>query len=210
MKKNFVWIALLVLLGGLIWGASALYNNLGANYQMDQLATQTPPVDAAVTEAPATEPAGTEGSTQPTEPETVTAPDFTVVDAGGNEVKLSDYFGKPIVLNFWASWCGPCRSEMPDFDKVYRELGGEIHFLMVNMTDGGRETLEVAKGFVVESGFVFPVFYDTAYDAAMTYGVSSLPTTYFIAADGTLTAYAMGAINEETLLRGIDMIYSGE
>ena len=133
------------------------------------------------------------------------APDFAVYDASGNKVNLSDYIGKPIVLNFWASWCGPCQSEMPDFHEKYLELGDEIHFLMVNMT-GGRETLSSAKAFISEKGYTFPVFYDTDSDAAMTYNVYSLPTTYFIDAEGYLIAQATGAISADTLQRGIDMI----
>ena len=199
MKKNIGWVIAALLLIGLIAGASVLYNQLGEAYQMDSLATETPPVDAE-----GTVPEQTDAE------ESMTAPDFTVVDADGNEVKLSDFFGKPIVLNFWASWCGPCRSEMPDFDEKYQELGDDVQFLMVNMTDGSRETLDKAKTFVEDEGFSFPVFYDVNYDAAITYGVSSLPTTYFIASDGTLVAYGMGAIDAETLQRGIDMIYTAE
>ena len=148
-------------------------------------------------------------STQPQETEQiqiVKAPDFTAYDLDGNEVHLYDYLGKPIVLNFWASWCGPCQMEMPEFQDKYLELGERVQFLMVNMTDGMRETLQIASDFIEENGYTFPVFYDTASDAANTYGVYSLPTTYFIDGEGYAVAQATGAIDAETLQRGIDMI----
>ncbi|MDQ9824562.1 TlpA disulfide reductase family protein, partial [Acinetobacter sp. 163] len=78
------------------------------------------------------------------------APDFTVYTVDGEAVKLSDYFGKPIVLNFWASWCGPCKMEMPEFNKMAETLDGEVQFLMVNMTDGSRETVETASQYVAK------------------------------------------------------------
>ena len=134
------------------------------------------------------------------------APDFTAYDAGGNEVRLSDYFGKPIVLNFWASWCGPCQMEMPDFNEKYLELGEEVVFLMVNMTDGQRETVKTASDFVKASGYSFPVVFDTAYSAANSYRAYSLPATYFIDAEGRVVAHAAGAIPAKTLQRGIDLI----
>ncbi len=138
--------------------------------------------------------------------EPIQAPNFKVTDSEGNEVHLSDFIGKPTVLNFWASWCGPCKMEMPDFDKIYKEKGNEIHFLMVNMTDNSRETVEIAKAFIEEQGYSFPVYYDTEMEAAITYGVTSLPTTYFIDSNGYAIAQAMGAIDEITLQTGIDMI----
>lgn len=136
-----------------------------------------------------------------------TAPDFTVYDIDGNAVKLSDYFGKPIVLNFWASWCGPCKMEMPDFEAKYKELGDKVQFLMVNLT-GMNETLEAASGYVASQGFSFPVLFDKALDAASVYGVNAIPATYFIDADGRLVTGARGAINAQILQQGIDLIYS--
>ena len=209
MKKKITWIVLAMLLVALIGGASVLYDRLGSAYEVDQLATQAPV--APQTEAPAeteipNETETPEGTEAQAETEPMTAPDFTALDAQGNEVRLSDYFGKPIVLNFWASWCGPCKSEMPDFDEAYLAQGEEIQFLMVNMTDGSRETLDTAKSFVADSGYSFPVVFDVNQEAAMTYAVSSLPTTFFIGADGSMVAYAMGAIDGETLQRGIEMI----
>lgn len=134
------------------------------------------------------------------------APFFTVYDRSGKRVHFADFAGKPTVLNFWASWCGPCRMEMPDFDAVYRELGKDVNFMMVNMTDGTRETVEKAYRLVSEQGFSFPVFYDKDMDAARSYGVSSLPATYFIDKDGNVIARAIGAIDSNILRQGIGMI----
>ena len=135
------------------------------------------------------------------------APDFTVYDSEGNEITLSALMdGKPTVLNFWASWCGPCRSEMPHIQEAYERLGGEVSFVMINMTDGQRETRESAEEYMAESGWTFPIYFDSDYDAAMTYGAYSLPQTYFIDAEGRLIAAARGSMSAEVLQSGIDMI----
>lgn len=133
------------------------------------------------------------------------APDFTVEDIDGNKYKLSDFRGKPVIINFWASWCGPCKKEMPDFEELYKEYGSEINFLMVNMTDGKRETKKKAFEHINSEGYTFPVYFDTRLEAAYAYGVSSIPATYFIDSEGYPVIYGVGALNKATLLQGIGM-----
>lgn len=227
-RKTLVLILLAFVL--VLGGAYLLYSKLGADYQQGSLSVDKgesetaegaqaeegaestsedaeEPEDSAQTEEDAEEPESDGQAEDATEEEATPAPDFTVYDADGEAVKLSDYFGKPIVLNFWASWCGPCKSEMPEFNEKYLELKDDVEFLMVNMTDGSRETVETAKAYIEEQGFSFPVFYDTDIDAAMAYSVYSLPATYLIDKDGNVEAHAIGAISGEILQQGIDMIY---
>jgi thiol-disulfide isomerase/thioredoxin len=191
MENNKKLIAILAVFVVVLVGAGLLYSRLAPQFAQDPLATV------------GTQPQETTGSTQPQQ---FQVPDFTVYDAQGNAVHLSDYFGKPIVLNFWASWCGPCQREMPDFEEKYQELGDQVQFLMVNITDGNRETVESASSFIAQKGYTFPVFFDTHLQAAMTYGAYSLPMTFFIDSNGNLITHAVGAINSKTLQRGIDMI----
>ena len=207
MKKKTSLVVLILALVVLIGGAYVLYGRLSADTRPDNLSAQTPQTTQTTgeTEAPQDSAAPEE-----TEPPKVEAPDFTVENADGEEVKLSDYVGKPIVLNFWASWCSPCKSEMPEFNAAWEELEGEVQFLMVNMTDGSRETMDTAKEYVEGEGFTFPVLFDTNSEAAIAYGAYSLPTTYFIDAEGYLVARAVGAIDGETLQKGLDLIDSQE
>ena len=209
MKKKTGWLFLAAALVVLIGGAGVLYNKYSAEVENERLMTEdSTQAEIEGNETVSEENAGetSENAGEDAEKELMPAPDFTVYDQAGNAVNLSDFVGKPTIVNFWASWCGPCKMEMPDFDEKYKELGEEIHFVMVNMTDGSQETIEKAAAFVEESGYSFPVYYDTDMDAAMTYGVSSIPSTFFIDAEGNAVAWAQGMIDAATLQKGIDML----
>ncbi len=187
MKENKKILIMLLVIGLVIGGATILYKQLINKTSSNQLVDN-------------------QNSQNDENKQKQKAYDFTVYDASGNEVNLSDHFGKPIVLNFWASWCPPCQMEMPDFEQMYLELGEDVVFLMINMTDGSRETLEKASQFISEKEYSFPVFYDLQYNAVSAYNVQNLPTTFFIDSEGYLIAYASGAIDKDTLKRGIDLI----
>ena len=128
-----------------------------------------------------------------------TAPDFTVCDNDGNEISLSDKFGKPVIVNFWATWCGPCKSELPIFDAAYLAHGDKVEFMMVDLTDGYNDTPEKVMEFVKAEGYSFPVYHDVSQDAAKTYGITSVPLTIFLNPDGSMRYYQIGALDAETL-----------
>ncbi len=195
--KLLVWVLAFAVV---IVGASVLYNRLSGEVSVGGIAT-------VAQETAAAEETAAPGETTPeTQEASNLAPDFTVYDLEGNTHKLSDFRGKPVLLNFWASWCGPCQMEMPDFQKFYESHGDQVHFVIVNLTDGQQETVESASAFIEEKGYTFPVYYDTDIDAAMKYGVSAVPVSYFIDAEGNFVAWAQGALSADMLQQGMDML----
>ena len=106
----------------------------------------------------------------------VKAKDFTVYDENLNEVKLSDYIGTPVVLNFWASWCPPCKAEMPGFNEISKKYSKEkIAILMINLTDGEQETINKAQEYIKSSNYDMKILFDSKLDAANKYNISSIP-----------------------------------
>lgn len=129
------------------------------------------------------------------------APDFTLKNLDGEEVSLSDYVGKPAVLNFWASWCPPCKEEMPNFNELSNQYGktGDVIFLMVNITDGGRETIETATAFLSDNKYDMNVLFDTEGKASTLYNISSIPATFFIDSQGYINNSSVGSLTMNQL-----------
>ncbi len=190
MNNSVKVLVIAVLLVGLLAGSVFLYNKYSDEYLNQEAEPQTT-LSGENTTAEA-------ANINP-------APDFTVTDMNGNKVKLSDYKGKPVVVNFWATWCYYCKEEMPDFNEAYKE-NPDVQFLMVNATGTNGETVESAKAYVQQEKYEFPVFFDTDHDALKTYGVSSFPTTLFIDKHGNVVNGRPGMLTKEALQQEIDKI----
>lgn len=125
------------------------------------------------------------------------APDFALIDTrdGTTVRRLSDYRGKTIVLNWFASWCGPCTAEIPDFQEAYDALDGEIVVLAVNL----QESSETASSMLESLGATFPSVLDSDGAVAQHYRLLGMPTTFFIDKDGIVRMFGSGRIDAATL-----------
>ena len=136
------------------------------------------------------------------------APDFTFYDKDNNAIKLSDYKGKFVVLNFWASWCGYCDLEMEGFNNAYNKYldNDKLEFIMLNSTDDNQETVQTANKYYEENDFDFPIYYDLDMDGFRKFGVNGLPATYFINQNGKVIAAQPGYLEEELLKQVLEKI----
>ena len=201
MKNTVKWIIIATLLVGILAGSMFLYDKYGDEYLNQGTGQQA----NSTTESSSDTQENTSSEESTTESNKNTALDFTVTDSDGNNVKLSDFKGKPVVLNFWATWCYYCKVEMPDFNEAYKEYP-DVQFLMVNATGTNGETVESAKAFIEQEKYEFPVFFDTQHDALRTYGVSSYPQTIFIDKDGNIVSHRVGMLTKDVLEQNIEMI----
>lgn len=129
------------------------------------------------------------------------APDFELNDLDGNKVKLSDFRGKIVLLNFWAVWCKYCIEEMPDLNRLNTELGEDAVILAVNV----QEPYETINGYISKAGIDLKVLLDKDGSIANAYGVEGYPTTFFINEDGSLYTYIPGAADYDTFRTVLDM-----
>ncbi|WP_164668841.1 TlpA family protein disulfide reductase [Virgibacillus doumboii] len=133
-----------------------------------------------------------------------TAPDFQLTTLNGEKVKLSDYRGGPVMLNFWATWCPPCRAEMPDMEKFHQNK--DVTILAVNLTKTESGIGDVTD-FVNEFDLTFPILMDEQVEVAATYQIQPIPTTYMIDPDGVIRFRAFGAMNYELMVQELEKMY---
>lgn len=184
--------------------AAVLYQSLSKSYGKGAIPAVSSGSTPSSKAAESAESAGTvQSSSQQSSEE---APNFTVYDSDGNNVKLSDFRGKPVVLNFWASWCTYCKQEMPDFNELYKKDKDKVVFLFVDCTDGSKETKEKAQAFLKQQGYDFPVYYDFDQDAVTQYGLTGLPATVFIDRNGCFVSGRIGLYDKDSLEAGIAQI----
>lgn len=132
------------------------------------------------------------------------APDFTLTDQYGQLHTLSDYKGKIVFLNFWATWCPPCRAEMPDIQALYEETqedpDSDLVILGVAFPGhSGEEDVQGVADFLEENGYTYPTVMDTQAELIMPYYIMAFPTTYMIDTDGNIYGYLSGSMDRETM-----------
>lgn len=128
------------------------------------------------------------------------APDFELTKLDGTNVKLSDLKGKKVILNFWATWCGPCQQEMPDMEAFYKEHKENVEILAINYTPsekGGGE--EKVSNFAKEKGITFPILLDKNIDVTTAYKVITIPTSYFIDTKGVIQDKFIGPMTQKEM-----------
>jgi len=125
------------------------------------------------------------------------APEFNLINLEGNYISLNSFRGKPVLLNFWATWCSPCRMEMPFLQEIYDEWTDKG---LVMLTVNVGESTTVAKNFMQENGFTMPVLVDLSQETTNRYQITGIPTTYFIDKDGIIQERRVGSFPSKELI----------
>ena len=198
----------LLLLSGRMTSLSEALAGLGDSVTPSQTQTQTE--ESSGSETPA--------ATQ--EQELPAAPDFTLTDQYGNTHSLADYEGKTILLNFWATWCGPCKMEMPDLQALYEdweENSGDLIVLGVaapadpdSQYPVDDKTDQEIAAFLEEGGYSYPVLMDNTGELFMAYGVNSFPTTFMINEEGKVFGYLTGTMSREIMDSIVEQTMTGQ
>ncbi|KPH71460.1 MULTISPECIES: peroxiredoxin family protein [Bacillaceae] len=191
MKK---WILLVVVIGMVGW---AVYDFLDSNKKSAvhfENVEELQEVEAEATDE------GVEENQKPVIGLEVgnKAPDFQLDTLSGDSVKLSDFRGHRVMINFWATWCPPCRAEMPDMEKFHQDK--DIVILAVNLTNS-ESSVEDIENFADEYKLTFPVLMDSNLDVANLYAIQPIPTTYMVDSNGLISYKAYGAMNYDLMVQ---------
>ncbi|MFD2627677.1 redoxin domain-containing protein [Oceanobacillus kapialis] len=191
MKK---WILIVVVVGMIGWAVFDFVNSQGKSAEEFESVDETQEVEdengSEVAEESEEPTIGLEVGNQ--------APDFELETLTGESVKLSDFRGKRVMINFWATWCPPCRAEMPDMEKFYQDK--DVVILAVNLTDT-ENSVEDIESFVDEYKLTFPILMDSNLEAATLYAIQPLPTTYMVDSNGLISNMAFGALNYDLMVQ---------
>lgn len=196
MKKNIIiWVAAIVLV------IIAVYTTQNYNAKPD--ITINPPVTP--TPAAGTEPGDNsseaENQQEPVKTNLMKDYDFELEDLNGNKITLSELKGKKVFLNFWATWCPPCKTEMPDIEKLYQETkDSDVVILAVNVG----EDKKTVQDFITKNNYTFTVLLDTTGEVSQLYQVTGIPTSYFIDTEGYLDDGVQGAISLESMKKYVN------
>lgn len=175
MKK---YLAIIVLIGLALWGFTSVQGNNSASNATSSNQAQELTVGLEVGNL---------------------APDFELQTLEGKSITLSSLKGKKVILNFWASWCPPCRQEMPDMEKFYKENNnGEIEILAVNLTDAEKSRSDVPT-FMNANSITFPVVLDEKGKVSQLYNVSSIPASFIIDSKGVIQKKLVGPMTYESM-----------
>lgn len=197
MKKVWISLVFIVIAGMLVWTAMDF---IGTDDEADNMEQ-----DGALLEAEPAQPDGDE-PVEITDEEGIElgniAPDFELETLEGDTVKLSDYRGEKVIVNFWATWCPPCRDEIPDFKELYEKEDVEI--LALNMGET-KDKLEMVEEFVYdEFEMDFPVLKEESGDLMDEYNVFAFPTSYMINPDGHIQYVRPGAMDYDEMKEQLD------
>ncbi|MDO4774579.1 MAG: TlpA disulfide reductase family protein [Aerococcaceae bacterium] len=208
MKKIITWVVGIVALFGI---ATYILNQQSQQKANDTTSTVSSEASSSVevVSEESSESSSMSESEDSSVAETSEKPSLntTFEDSEGKVHELNEMFDKPILLNIWASWCPPCRLEMPHFQAAYDKHGEEINFIMLNATmSQNSETKEKVQAFVEEIGLTVPVYYDIEFNNMLKFGANVLPTTVLINKEGKVIEIIRGMLTEETLEAAINKL----
>ena len=207
LQKKKSWLPKAMKLGGILLIVMGLWMSVPAVGAISEQLRRQPANSTAASSQP--QPTATP-SVDENGREIIPAYDFTLTDQYGNTHTLSDYKGKIVMLQFFATWCTYCKAELPSVQELYEELPDDLVILVVNQP-GGRETdKQGVIDFLNKNGYTFPTVFDEDGQVNYNYGVTGLPTTYLINTEGNVYGYMPGAMDKQTMLQIIDMARNNE